>query len=82
MSPSPVPEQGRIEETILQEVLEAERKTQKAMKGLQLLTRTISAAQDEDEVQRLCDEMDRKDVLRLIHYARELTPPQGGPLLR
>ncbi|NMB26373.1 MAG: hypothetical protein GX986_12675 [Firmicutes bacterium] len=75
----PVAEQEKIEETLVQQISDAQLKAQKAMDGLCLLTRTISAAQDENEIEKLYKEVGHKNTLRLIHYAKDLTPPKRGP---
>lgn len=75
-------ENGNIDENmILNCIEEATKESEKGIEGLQLLSRAIIAASDEEELKVLSEDVkDSKNLLKLLHYAREIAPTQSSQI--
>lgn len=50
-----------------------------ATKGLQVLVKAIASANNEEALNELNEEFDEKEVIKIIHFAKDLTPSNRSP---
>lgn len=77
------PAQERIEAgaEIDKKLQDAEQDSERSIEGLKLLARAVMAAEYPEELNKLSAEIkDKKNVLKLLYYAREITPAQSSEI--
>lgn len=53
---------------------------QKPLEAFRLLMRALAAVEDEQLLHELIEELNTNDLVKLFHYARELTPSERSPI--